>query len=79
MTQKPRWWEKMAFRIAGWVFNRPQLFAALGRLGKLGQKLHPLVEGTFFDPARAWTETRDTPQMAQTSFRDYMATRPEKS
>ncbi len=77
VTQKPRWWEKIAFRIAGYVFNHPQLFAALGRFGKLGQKLHPLVEGTLLDPARAWTETRDTPQMATVSFRDYMATRPK--
>ena len=79
VTQKPRWWEKMAFRIVGWVFNRPRLFAALGRMGRLGQMFHPLVAGTVFDPARAWTQTRDTPQMAQTSFRDYMAMRPKKA
>src|SRR5580765_3737149 len=27
--QKPRWWEKLAFRAAAFVLNRPQLFAAL--------------------------------------------------
>ena len=35
-----------------------------GRLGRLGQMLHPLVQGTLLDPARAWTDTRDTPQLA---------------
>ncbi|HZJ16999.1 MAG TPA: LutB/LldF family L-lactate oxidation iron-sulfur protein [Chthoniobacteraceae bacterium] len=71
--QRPRWWEALAFRATAFVFNRPQLFAALGRFGKLVQKLHPFIEGTLLDPARAWTSTRAAPQLAPRSFRDHWA------
>ena len=65
--------------MAGFVLNRPRLFAVLGRIGRFGQMLHPLIEGSLLDPARAWTATRDTPKLAPRSFRDHWATRPKKS
>jgi len=69
--QKPLWWEKLAFRISGALFQRPEFFAFLTRLGRLAQKLHPLVKGSVLDPARAWTNTRELPEIAPRSFNDY--------
>ncbi len=76
--QKPRWWEKLAFQLVGQLLNRPKLYAFLTRLGWFGQKLHPLISGTILDPAIAWTKTRDLPQVAEQSFRDYWISRQKK-
>ncbi len=73
--QKPRWWEKLSFQIAAAIFARPELYAFLTRCGRLAQKFHPLVLGSVFDPARAWTATRDLPEVAPESFRDYWRNR----
>lgn len=72
---QPSFFEKTAFRVFAFLMNRPQLYAWLGRLGRLGQRLHPLIKGTRLDPAYAWTRTRDLPPIAPQTFREYWRTR----
>jgi hypothetical protein len=50
--------------------RRPGLYTLLTRFAPIGQAFHPLVKGTALDPARTWTETREFPEAAPTSFRD---------
>lgn len=70
-AEKPVWWEKTAFKIAGFAMNRPSLFRLGLRLAHLVQPLHVLVKGSILDPARAWTKTRELPEVAEETFRDY--------
>ena len=70
MSRKPVWWERIAFRIFGWLATRPGLMAKLVPFGRFGQKFHWLVFGGPLDPARAWTETRDLPPIAPRTFTD---------
>lgn len=74
-AQKPLWWERAAWAVAGFVMNRPALFALGTKLGRIAQPLHALVKGGPLDPARAWTKTRDLPTLPSGSFRDYWASR----
>lgn len=76
--QKPRWWERWAYLMAGALLNRPRLFFASLSLARFGQKLHGLVKGSWLDPARAWTKTRELPKVATHSFRDYWKARKRK-
>lgn len=68
--KKPVWWERILF--AGYIvlMRSPRLYRLGLRLGRIGQKFHPLVEGTRLDPLRAWTATRALPPLAKTSFRE---------
>ena len=47
----------------------------LGPLGRIGQKLHPLVKGTKLDPAYSWTKTREAPKIAPQTFKEYWRSR----
>jgi hypothetical protein len=53
------------------VANRRVLWMLVTKLGRLAQKLHPLVLGKPFDPAYVWTRTRDLPPIAQQSFKEW--------
>jgi L-lactate dehydrogenase complex protein LldF len=70
-SEKPVWWEKIAFKLAGFAMNRPALFQLGLKVAHLAQPLHGLVKGSVLDPARAWTKTRELPEVAGESFRDY--------
>lgn len=71
VREKPVWWERIAFRAFAFVATRPPLWRVVGLAGRLGQRLHPLIKGGPLDPARAWTGSRDLPEVAQVSFKDY--------
>ena len=71
MQQRPIWWERFAFKGFAFLMNRPSLVAMAGKLGRAGQRFHPLVKGTRFDPARAWTRTRELPMIAKQTFREF--------
>jgi L-lactate dehydrogenase complex protein LldF len=74
-VQRPIWWEKFAFKGFAFLINRPKLFALASKLGRVGQKFHPLVKGTRFDPARAWTRSRELPLIAKQTFREFWRSR----
>ncbi|HTL18185.1 MAG TPA: LutB/LldF family L-lactate oxidation iron-sulfur protein, partial [Patescibacteria group bacterium] len=69
--QKPSTSEKLAFHLFAFVVNRPWAYAFSKRAARLLQKVHPLVKRTRFDPARAWTRTRELPPVARQSFKEF--------
>ena len=76
--EKPSWWQRLAFKLFAPVAVRPALWSLTSRLGRIGQKLHPLVKGSALDPARAWTKTRDLPPIASQTFKEWWKARPTK-
>jgi L-lactate dehydrogenase complex protein LldF len=68
--EKPAPGEKWLWRAFAFLMNRPALYRVVMRLAPLGQKLHPMISGSLLDPMRAWSQTREVPQAAPTSFRD---------
>lgn len=72
---KPSAVEKVAFKMFAWLITRPGMYSLSKRLGRLGQKLHPLVKGTKLDPAYSWTSTRELPPLAPQSFKEFWRTR----
>ncbi len=74
-ARKPSFVEKWAFRMFAWIVNRPGIYNFAKRVGRVGQKLHPVVKGTRLDPAYAWTRTRDLPPIAPQTFKEYWRNR----
>ena len=72
---KPAFFERLAYKMFGFVANRPALWAIANTLGRWGQPLQNLVNGTVLDPAKAWTQTRDLPPLARESFKDWWRNR----
>jgi len=70
-AEKPVWWEKLAFRGFARLVNTPRLWRLALALGRIGQKFHGLIKGTRFDPAYAWTQSREAPRLAQQSFKQW--------
>jgi len=70
VAQSPVWWEKLAFIAFAFVMNRPLLYEIGTKLGRIGQLFHPFIKGSPLDPARAWTQTRDLPELPPKSFRE---------
>jgi L-lactate dehydrogenase complex protein LldF len=74
-TQKPCTLEKLAFQLFAFVINRPAVYQLVKTMGRVLQKLHPLVKASRLDPAYAWTRTRDLPPLAPQSFKEYWRSR----
>ena len=72
---KPSFFERLAYQIFGVVANRPRLWSIAKKLGRFGQPLQKLVQGSALDPAKAWTQTRDLPPLAKESFKDWWRNR----
>lgn len=76
VQEKPRWWEKLAFKGFAVIANsRPLWRFLVTQGGRLGQRFHPLVKGTRLDPAYAWTKTRELPPIAPQSFKEWWRNR----
>lgn len=73
--QKPSFAERFAFKCFAVVANSPALWSLVSKLGRIGQKLHPLIKGTRLDPAYAWTKTRELPPIAPRTFKEYWRSR----
>lgn len=74
-ARKPSFFERLAFKIFARVINSPSLYQWTKRLGRIGQKFHPLIKGTAVDPAGSWTRTRDLPPIAKQTFKEYWRNR----
>lgn len=68
---KPSKLERLAFKLFAAIINRPWLYQLAKRMGRTGQRFHPLIKGGRLDPARAWTRTRELPPIARESFKEY--------
>lgn len=68
--QKPLWWERLGFAGFVLLMGHPWLYKLALKLGRLGQKLHPLVDASLLDPLQAWTKSRAFPKLAPQSFRE---------
>ena len=66
------WWQKQAFKWFAPIANDPGLWSLITKLSRFGQKFHGLVKGGRADPAQNWTKTRELPQIAKQSFREWM-------
>ncbi len=75
MREKPSPQEQQAFRVFAMVMNRPKLYLALTRMGRMMQNFHPLVKGKRVDPLYPWTQSREFPKVARQTFREYWDTR----
>jgi L-lactate dehydrogenase complex protein LldF len=72
---KPSFFERLAYKMFGFIVNRPALWIIAKKFGRWGQPLQNLVKGSALDPAKAWTQTRDLPKLAQESFKDWWRNR----
>src|ERR1022692_360129 len=70
-VSQPAFFERLAYKVFSFIFNRPSLYKLIAPLGRVGQKLHPLVKGTRLDPAYSWTKTRETPKIALQTFKEF--------
>ncbi len=74
-TGKPSVLERLAYHAFAFVANRPALWLFGKEVARLFQPLHVFVKGSYLDPARPWTATRDTPEMAPESFKEWWRNR----
>ncbi len=74
-ASKPSRLERLAFKVFAYVINRPGCYALVKKVGRMAQRLHPLVKGSRLDPAYAWTKTRDLPPIAKQTFKEYWSSR----
>ena len=76
VTKEPAFFERLSYKAFGLLAGSPTLWAAAKKMGRLAQPLQGPVKGTFLDPAKAWTKTRDLPPLAKESFKDWWKKRP---
>jgi L-lactate dehydrogenase complex protein LldF len=75
MEEKPSPWEKLAFKGFAYLMNHPALYRKMLHAGRALQRLHPIVKGSKLDPLYPWTKTREFPNVAPRSFKDYWSSR----
>jgi len=74
-AQKPARLWKLGFKFFAFIINRPAIYKLLAPLGRVGQKLHSPLKSTRLDPVYAWTKTREMPQIAPQTFREFWTNR----
>ncbi len=70
-AQKPAIKEQIGFKAFVQMANRPKLWAFVKTFARLTQPLQKLVKGTRLDPGYHWTQTRDLPDVAPETFKDW--------
>jgi L-lactate dehydrogenase complex protein LldF len=69
-TEKPNKLERTAWRLFGAMMNRPAVYRIATRLGRIFQPLHPIVKRSKVDPLLPWTQSREFPDLAKSTFRE---------
>jgi L-lactate dehydrogenase complex protein LldF len=72
---KPRWWEKWMWRGFDFLMTRPALYRMTPIVSRMAFTFYPMVFRTKFDPMQQWTKTRDFPEPAPYSFKEYWKNR----
>lgn len=75
VKQKPPLGEKIAFRLFAFGASHPGLWKFGMELARLFQPLQNLLHRTPLDPAKAWTQSRELPPLAQETFKDWWRNR----
>jgi L-lactate dehydrogenase complex protein LldF len=70
-AQQPTLKEQIGFKSFVQLANHPKLWAFAKKFARLAQPLQNLVKGTRLDPGYHWTQTRDLPDVAPESFKDW--------
>ncbi len=68
--QKPAFAERLIYRLFGFVMRHPSLYRLAAPLNRITSPFHRRIRGTFLDPARAWTQSRDLPPAPPQSFKE---------
>jgi L-lactate dehydrogenase complex protein LldF len=71
MAERPVWWERLAWKGFAVLANSPWLWRWCKPFARIGQQFYPLVAGLPVDPTRAWTGSRELPEVAPESFKEY--------
>jgi L-lactate dehydrogenase complex protein LldF len=74
--EKPAFFERLAYKMFGFVANRPALWWLAKKIGQIARPMQNAVKNSALDPVRAWTQTRDLPPVAAKSFKDWWRGRP---
>jgi L-lactate dehydrogenase complex protein LldF len=71
VEKEPGLLEQWLYGGMAFVFRHPSLYQLSLAAGRLFQPLHGWVKGTFLDPARAWSRTRELPPLASQNFKQW--------
>ncbi|MDA7915910.1 LutB/LldF family L-lactate oxidation iron-sulfur protein [Verrucomicrobia bacterium] len=74
-VEKPSHLERIAYKAFAFVINRPALYQVAKEIGRVVEPLHKMVKGTRLDPLISWTRSRELPQLADQSFKEWWKTR----
>lgn len=75
VREKPPALEGLLWRGYSFVMRRPGLYRLAAKIGRVARPLHVLVKGTALDPAKGWTRSRETPEIAKQTFTDWWKAR----
>ena len=75
VKQKSSLGEKIAFNLFAFGVKRPTLWKFGMELGRLFQPLQNLLNRTPLDPVKPWTQSRELPQLADETFKDWWRNR----
>jgi len=70
-VQQPTFKEQIGFKAFLQLANHPKLWAFAKKFARLTQPLQKLVNGTRLDPGYHWTRSRDLPDVAPETFKDW--------
>jgi L-lactate dehydrogenase complex protein LldF len=71
VKEKPPALEGLLWHGFSFVMQKPALYRLGAKVGGWLQPLHDFVKGSPLDPARGWTETRETPKIAKQTFTEW--------